>query len=70
MRIEHGEPSEEILRVADEGDYDLVVVGSRGLGRLGSLMLGSVSKDVVAGSPRPVMVVAEDGSERLEPADR
>jgi nucleotide-binding universal stress UspA family protein len=33
-------------------------------------MLGSVSKDVVAGSPRPVMVVAEDGSERLEPADR
>jgi len=68
MRIEHGEPSEEILRVAEEGAYELIVVGSRGLGRLGRLMLGSVSRDVVAGSPCPVMVVAKDGSEHLEPA--
>jgi nucleotide-binding universal stress UspA family protein len=67
MRIEHGEPSEEILRVAEEGGYDLVVVGSRGLGRLGRLMLGSVSTDVVSGSSRPVLVVAKDGSERIEP---
>jgi nucleotide-binding universal stress UspA family protein len=67
MRIEHGDPSTEILRVADDLGADLIVVGSRGLGRLGRLMLGSVSRDVVAGAPCPVMVVAKDGSEHLEP---
>jgi nucleotide-binding universal stress UspA family protein len=66
MRIEHGDPRAEILRAAGEIDADLIVVGSRGLGRLGRLLLGSVSTEVVNGAPCPVMVVAKDGSERLE----
>lgn len=66
MRIEHGDPGAEILRVADELGADLIVVGSRGLGRLGRLLLGSVSTEVVAGAHSAVMVVAKDGSERLE----
>jgi nucleotide-binding universal stress UspA family protein len=66
MRIEHGDPGTEILRVAGELDADLIVVGSRGLGRLGRLMLGSVSTEVVSGARCAVLVVAKDGTERLE----
>ena len=66
MRIEHGDPGAEILRVADELGPDLIVVGSRGLGRLGRLLLGSVSTEVVSDARCAVMVVAKDGSERLE----
>ena len=35
MRIEHGDPVEEIVRVAREGGYDLIVTGSHGRGPIG-----------------------------------
>src|SRR5918996_4186310 len=38
--------STEILSLADKGDYDLVVMGSRGLGAIGSRLLGSVSDEM------------------------
>jgi nucleotide-binding universal stress UspA family protein len=66
MRIAHGVPEEEILRFAEEGGYDLIVVGSRGLGRVGRLLLGSVSRDIVAGASCPVVVVGEETVERFE----
>lgn len=51
-----GNPAEEILRRLEAGDYDLVVLGSRGRGAAGSLLLGSVSQRVLHGSPVPVLV--------------
>jgi nucleotide-binding universal stress UspA family protein len=42
-----GHPAEFICRVAEEGNYDLVVIGSRGLSHIRRLILGSVS-DYVA----------------------
>ena len=51
-----GNPAEEILGRLDGGDYDLVVLGSRGRGAAGSLLLGSVSQRVLHGSPVPVLV--------------
>jgi nucleotide-binding universal stress UspA family protein len=52
-----GHPAGEILRAADEDGVDLVVVGARGLGPLGRLVLGSVSDRVVHHAPCPVLVV-------------
>lgn len=42
-----GEPAEVIVKEAEEGAYDLLVIGSRGLGTFSRLMLGSVSGKVV-----------------------
>ncbi len=58
-RIEVGEPAEQILRVAGEGGYDLVVMGTHGRTRLSQLLLGSVASAVVRRSPCPVMTVGE-----------
>jgi nucleotide-binding universal stress UspA family protein len=54
-----GYPPKQILRVAHEIDADLIVVGSRGLGRMKSAVLGSTSHEVLANSDRPVLVVRE-----------
>jgi nucleotide-binding universal stress UspA family protein len=56
-RLERGKPWREICRVADEVDAEPIVVGARGLGRVGSALLGSVSLAVVHHAKRPVLVV-------------
>jgi nucleotide-binding universal stress UspA family protein len=55
--ILEGPPADAILRVAETRDVDLIVMGARGLGSLGSLLLGSVSQKVMAHASCPVMVV-------------
>jgi nucleotide-binding universal stress UspA family protein len=47
----------EILRVAESRDVDLVVLGARGLGTVGRLLLGSVSETVLHHLGRPMMIV-------------
>ncbi len=57
--VEYGDPSEAILGAAAAEDVDLVIMGSRGRGPLARLLLGSVSSDLIARCPKPVMVVPE-----------
>ena len=52
-----GAPGEVIVLAARDGGYDLVVVGSRGRGRLEAALLGSVSQHVVVQAGCPVLVV-------------
>jgi nucleotide-binding universal stress UspA family protein len=58
-RVVHGDPAIEICRVAEEGRFDLVVIGSHGSGFLKQAVLGSVSQHVLHHAPCPVLVVRE-----------
>jgi nucleotide-binding universal stress UspA family protein len=60
--LRRGSTVREILKRIDAGEHDLVVVGSRGLGPAGSLILGSVSRAVLARSPVPVLVARANAS--------
>lgn len=51
-----GEPAETIERVAKEGDYDTIVVGSRGLGPIARFFQGSVSESVATHAHRTVVI--------------
>ena len=52
-----GSPAKRLCAAAEEGDADLLVVGARGMGGFRGLLLGSVSQQVVAHAPCPVVVV-------------
>ena len=54
-----GDPAERIVELARSRDADLIVIGSRGLGAIASVLLGSVSKRVLRDADRPVLVVRE-----------
>ena len=52
----YGQPRQEIHRLADEQDCDLIVVGSHGRHGL-ALLLGSTANDVLYGAPCDVLAV-------------
>jgi nucleotide-binding universal stress UspA family protein len=52
-----GHPAETICRTAKQGDYDLIVVGSRGLSQVAAFFLGSVSDRVSHHAPCSVLIV-------------
>jgi nucleotide-binding universal stress UspA family protein len=56
-KIVDGRPGTEITKRAKEGDFDLVVMGSRGLSGLKELVLGSVSDKVSDDAECPVLIV-------------
>ncbi len=55
--LKNGHPAETIANVASEDGYDLVVIGSRGLGGLKKILLGSVSNSIVQEVKANVLVV-------------
>jgi len=55
--VKNGDPAHAILEAGDECDANLIVMGSRGLGGIKSLMLGSVSHKVANMSPANVITV-------------
>ena len=52
-----GDSAEAIIEVAKTRNSDVIVMGSRGLGRLAGLVLGSTSQKVVSHAPCPVLIV-------------
>jgi nucleotide-binding universal stress UspA family protein len=61
-------PVDAILDLGEDLGADLIVVGSRGHGTLGRLILGSVSEGVVHHATRPVLVLR--GGENAWPPER
>lgn len=59
-RAVEGNPSEEIVRVAREGDYGLVALGTHGRTGWKHLLMGSVAERVVRTCPVPALTVRMD----------
>jgi len=57
IRIEHGHPAKTIIKEAEGGDYDIVILGRRGRGGLKDIVLGSVSNSVIQGTNASVLIV-------------
>jgi len=58
--VREGDAKQTVLKVADEIDADLIVMGSRGLGRLQSILSNSASQYVFQLSTRPMLLVRDD----------
>jgi len=52
-----GSPAEAIIEVATTRNSSVIVMGSRGLGRLAGALLGSNAQKVVSHAPCPVLIV-------------
>ena len=58
--VREGDTKQLVLKVADELNADLIVMGSRGLGRLQSILANSASQYVFQLSTRPMLLVRDD----------
>jgi nucleotide-binding universal stress UspA family protein len=55
--LQEGLEAESILKIAKNCNADLIVMGTRGLGTLKGMLIGSVSRKVLHHAACPVMVV-------------
>jgi len=58
--VREGDTKQTVLKVADELNSDVIVMGSRGLGRLQSILANSTSQYVFQLSTRPMLLVRDD----------
>ena len=52
-----GHPAALIAKAADQGKFDLLIMGSHGRSNLGNVVLGSVATRVIAACSTPVLLV-------------
>jgi nucleotide-binding universal stress UspA family protein len=57
QQLESGNPAKIITQMAEKGDYDLIVMGSKGQGARMRFLLGSVSSHVIHYANRSVLIV-------------
>ena len=57
IRVETGSPVKSIVSMAEDGNYDLVIMGTHGYGKLESSIIGSVANGVISQCSKPVLVV-------------
>ena len=56
-KIVYGDPQSDVINFVKQNKFDLIVIGSRGLGGIKEAFLGSVSNAIVHKSHVPVLVV-------------
>jgi nucleotide-binding universal stress UspA family protein len=64
LRVEPGDPVSGLVAAQRGGAFDLVVIGSRGAGGAGRMLLGSVANGVLRGASCPVLVVSGRSAEQ------
>jgi nucleotide-binding universal stress UspA family protein len=52
----YGDPAQTIEQVAEDGGYDMIVIGSRGLGLASRVLRGSVSEHVATHATATVVI--------------
>ncbi|HIV81368.1 MAG TPA: universal stress protein [Candidatus Salinicoccus merdavium] len=57
VRLERGVANETVVKISNSGDYDAVILGTRGLNSLQEMVLGSVSHKVAKRSDITVIIV-------------
>jgi nucleotide-binding universal stress UspA family protein len=55
--LREGHVVQEIVKTAKEGNFDLVVIGGRGISKIRELLLGSVTDGVIHHASCPVLVI-------------
>jgi nucleotide-binding universal stress UspA family protein len=55
--VREGDIADEILKIAAEMPVDIIVIGHRGLSKIGRFALGSVADKVARYATRPVLIV-------------
>jgi nucleotide-binding universal stress UspA family protein len=55
--LKEGEPASQIVKVADEGNFDIIVIGHGGWGRIREFFLGSTSERVAHQASCAVLIV-------------
>lgn len=55
--LKKGSPADEILKEADDGEYDLIVMGSRGFSVFSKSILGSVSQKILNHTEIDVLII-------------
>ena len=59
-RLVMGDPATEIVRVAEEEQAELIVLGTHGRTGLSRILMGSVAEAVVRHAPCPVLIYRQD----------
>ncbi len=67
-RLVVGDAALEIMRVAQEANVELIVMGTHGRGGLSRLLMGSVSEAVVRSAPCPVLTLKQPAKSPLATA--
>jgi nucleotide-binding universal stress UspA family protein len=57
--IATGDPAEEILETAQQGDYDMIVLGSHGRSALRGFLLGTVHAKILHHTKRPIPIARD-----------
>ena len=56
-RLSYGDDGKRIVNIAERENFDLIVIGSRGMGSAKEVFLGSTSNYVLHKSKIPVLIV-------------
>jgi nucleotide-binding universal stress UspA family protein len=60
-KVRFGSPADEILKEAEEGDYNLIIVGRKGRTAIKDLVLGGVSTTVLQRCQNPTIAIVSIG---------